>query len=134
MGIAVADFDDDGDLDLYTTNITDPPPPPNFGTTQYNVLYVNQHDTLGEPVFVDLALERGVEDTYWGRWPMRQEATPWRSAPGSARRLAESPGAATSSQAAAIWRERHRKSTSASATPRSSTSCGWSGRTAGNES
>ncbi len=66
MGVAAADFDDDGDLDLYTTNITDPDPPPNFGTTQFNVLYVNQQETLGTPFFVDEAQERGVEDTYWG--------------------------------------------------------------------
>ncbi len=66
MGVAAADFDDDGDLDLYTTNITDLGPPPNIGAGRFNVLYVNQQDALGETAFVDLAVEHGVEDTYWG--------------------------------------------------------------------
>ncbi len=64
MGVAAADYDDDGDLDLYVTNITDPGGP--FGTTQFNAFHVNLQDTLGTPQFVDMAELHGVEDTYWG--------------------------------------------------------------------
>ncbi|MCG8404443.1 MAG: CRTAC1 family protein [Phycisphaerales bacterium] len=64
MGAACADFDDDGDLDIYTTNITDPEGP--FGTTQFNCLYLNQFDTVAATQFTDEAIARGVEDTYWG--------------------------------------------------------------------
>jgi len=59
MGAACADFDDDGDLDIYTTNITDPTG--GRGTTQGNAFYVNRGDR-----FVDEASARGVFDTYWG--------------------------------------------------------------------
>ncbi|MCP3978491.1 MAG: CRTAC1 family protein [bacterium] len=62
MGMACADFDDDGDLDVYITNITDE----FFGYTQHNVLHVNDQDTSGSVHFVDEAQARGVEDTYWG--------------------------------------------------------------------
>ena len=65
MGIACADFDDDGDLDVYTTNIHDP-----SGVLGrfpgMNAFYVNQMDATGSVEFVDEAVERGVEDTYWG--------------------------------------------------------------------
>lgn len=64
MGIVCADFDDDGDLDLYASNITDPSG--NFGTTQFNALNVNQFDTTGQTQFVDEAVARGVGDTAWG--------------------------------------------------------------------
>lgn len=64
MGVACADFDDDGDLDIYATNITDPTG--RFGTTQNNVFYVNQFSDTGILGFVDEAAARGVEDTYWG--------------------------------------------------------------------
>lgn len=64
MGVACADFDDDGDLDLYTTNITDPDG--FFGFSQGNAFYVNRFDATGEPVFVDEAEERGAFGTYWG--------------------------------------------------------------------
>jgi len=64
MGVAPADFDDDGDLDLYVTNITDPTGL--NGTTQFNVLYLNQYAATGQVTFFDEALARGAEDTKWG--------------------------------------------------------------------
>jgi len=71
MGAACADFDDDGDLDIYTTNITDPDG--RFGPGLYNCLYLNLDKSpdpkpppLGFTRFEDAAVARGVEDTYWG--------------------------------------------------------------------
>lgn len=67
MGVACADFDDDGDLDLYTTNITDLSPGSfPFGTNTFNCLY--EWEPLGHPSgkFQDRAIARGCEDTYWG--------------------------------------------------------------------
>ncbi len=67
MGAAAADFDDDGDLDIYTTNITDNTTDPcGVGTTQGNVLYVNQLSETGSLSFNDEAAQRGVLDTAWG--------------------------------------------------------------------
>lgn len=66
MGAALADFDDDGDLDIYTTNITDPGIP-GFGyPTDGNCLYVNNAGSQGGADFADHAAARGVVDTYWG--------------------------------------------------------------------
>lgn len=64
MGIAVFDFDNDGDLDIYSTNITDPAGA--LGTTQFNTLLVNQLAETGSLAFVDQAATRGVRNTYWG--------------------------------------------------------------------
>ncbi len=71
MGAACADLDDDGDLDIYTTNITDPLLA--FGNGLYNCLYMNLEASPGEkppPLgftqFEDVALARGVGDSYWG--------------------------------------------------------------------
>ena len=64
MGATFGDIDDDLDLDIYATNITDPDL--FFGTTQGNVLYVNEWDTLASLHFTDEATARGVKDTYWG--------------------------------------------------------------------
>ncbi len=64
MGVACADVDDDGDLDLYVTNITDASG--GTGTLQRNVFYINDQATLGRPRFRDFAVSRGVADTYFG--------------------------------------------------------------------
>jgi hypothetical protein len=65
MGIACADFDDDGDLDMYTANIDDPSGA--LGRFPFtNAFYVNQAERTGSVEFVDEAVDRGVEDTYWG--------------------------------------------------------------------
>lgn len=65
MGVAAADWDDDGDLDIYTTNITDPSN--YFGTLMgTNAFYINQLSETGELTFVDKAAELGVNDTHWG--------------------------------------------------------------------
>jgi len=64
MGVAVADWDDDDDLDLYMTNITDPSRL--FGTTQHNGFYINQWTGSSNLSFINKAVEYGVQDTYWG--------------------------------------------------------------------
>lgn len=64
MGISVLDFDHDGDLDVYSTNITDAAGI--FGTTQFNTLLINQFAESGQWTFVDEAAARGVRETYWG--------------------------------------------------------------------
>lgn len=50
MGCTVADYDNDGDVDLYVTN---------FGP---NVLYQNQ----GDGTFVEVAKKAGVDNSLWG--------------------------------------------------------------------
>ena len=64
MGAACADFDDDGDLDLYTTNISDPTG--NYGNGYGNALYLNEPFPNGLPSFTDVAAQRGAESTHWG--------------------------------------------------------------------
>ncbi|MFN0057676.1 MAG: CRTAC1 family protein [Planctomycetota bacterium] len=58
MGLAAGDFDNDGDTDLYTTNITAPTDPAGC----CNWLYVN--DGAGQ--FTNQAGARGIVDTGWG--------------------------------------------------------------------
>ncbi len=66
MGVACADVDDDGDLDLYVTNITDGDPACRVGTGQGNAFHINQLSDTGELVFLDEAVSRGVANTEWG--------------------------------------------------------------------
>lgn len=66
MGATCADFDADGDLDCYATNITDPSEIKTFGTTQGNVLYENRLIPDGTFSYIDSALSAGVFDTAWG--------------------------------------------------------------------
>ena len=61
MGVAATDFDQDGDLDLYCANATDP-----LGSFGGNTLLVNQLTETGLVSFPDEAVARGVHDTAWG--------------------------------------------------------------------
>jgi hypothetical protein len=56
MNVDMADFDSDGDLDIFVTNIT------NQVLRQGNMLWVNH----GDMFFVNLASETGIEDSGWG--------------------------------------------------------------------
>ncbi len=64
MGIAVADLESDGMLDLYVTNITDPNG--EFGTGAGNTLLVGERGDAGTVTYSDVAAAQGVEDTGWG--------------------------------------------------------------------
>ncbi len=64
MGVAPADFDDDGDLDLYATNVTDPTG--HFGSGQGNVFYENKEEESGLVHFLDQAKKYDLLDTHWG--------------------------------------------------------------------
>jgi enediyne biosynthesis protein E4 len=62
MGLALGDYDNDGDFDVYVTNIFALDNPEDQG---YNVLFRN--DTIsGEPMFSDVSFASGVERGYWG--------------------------------------------------------------------
>lgn len=64
MGVAAADWDDDGDIDLYMTNITDRSG--RFGTTQFNGFYINQFSQTGNLTFINQVEDFFVENTFWG--------------------------------------------------------------------
>ena len=65
MGITFGDYDNDGDLDIYISNIYMPPPPENPLGPRYNVLYRN--DSIGNVLnFVDVSMEMGVHNGGFG--------------------------------------------------------------------
>ncbi len=60
MGMTMGDYDNDGDLDIYVTNIWEW-----MNRGEHNVLLRN--DTVGSQVsFTDVAPELGVDQGYWG--------------------------------------------------------------------
>lgn len=62
MGMAAADYDNDGDIDLYSTNIHNWIDP---DQGRHNRLYRND-GAAGAPTFTDVAESQGVADTDWG--------------------------------------------------------------------
>lgn len=64
MGVTAADWDDDDDLDIYATNITEPRS--EFGTTNYNAFHINQLSETNQFFFIESAVLFNVEDTFWG--------------------------------------------------------------------
>jgi len=64
MGIAAADLQNDGLIDLYATNISDPNL--KFGNSQGNTLLVARRDPDGSVTYADEAARMGVLDTGWG--------------------------------------------------------------------
>lgn len=62
MGLAAGDYDSDGDIDLFISNIYDWLP--QSGDDRHNRFYRN--DTIGNNVnFTDIAVAKGIEDTGW---------------------------------------------------------------------
>ena len=58
MGSSLGDYDNDGDFDIYVTNIY-------FANSKYNLLLRN--DSTPETLsFTEVALAAGVENTSWG--------------------------------------------------------------------
>ena len=64
MGVAVADLGNDGTLDLYSTNITDPNR--EFGTGSGNTMLIGRRGPGGALTYEDEAAAMGVEDSGWG--------------------------------------------------------------------
>ncbi len=60
MGMAMSDYDNDGDLDIYITNITRE----HQGELQYNILY-EQKKVNGRILFKETAQSRGVSQSGW---------------------------------------------------------------------
>jgi hypothetical protein len=61
MGIALADYDNDGDMDIYITNITSDFEPP----AKYNILYRNDSSSQSL-AFADVSLAAGPARGGWG--------------------------------------------------------------------
>jgi hypothetical protein len=59
MGIALGDYDRDGDFDLYITNVFTPE------ANKHNVLYRNDSN-LGSLVFREVSEDLGVDQGHWG--------------------------------------------------------------------
>lgn len=64
MGIAVADLGNNGTLDLYVTNITDPND--QFGTGSGNTMLMGERAADGSVSYANEAAAMGVDDTGWG--------------------------------------------------------------------
>ena len=62
MGSTFGDYDGDGDLDWFISNITADPDAPPTGFGGWNRLYRNE----GDRVFTDATQEAGVRDARWG--------------------------------------------------------------------
>jgi len=65
MGVTCADIDNDRDLDLYVTNITDIFQSCGYGTTQFNALHI-QGPPSATLEFSEEAWQRGAYNTNWG--------------------------------------------------------------------
>lgn len=57
MGVAISDYDNDSDLDIYITNI--------FVNGQHNVLHRND-STPGQMMYTEVSMAMGVDDGEWG--------------------------------------------------------------------
>lgn len=64
MGMSILDWDNDGDFDLYTTNIYDWPGAVPVET--YNVLLRREPLVAGLPRYVDVSVAAGVDEGAWG--------------------------------------------------------------------
>jgi hypothetical protein len=58
MGVALGDYDNDGDFDLFITNI--------FDEGFHNVFFRNDSAGGGKPAFTEVSESLGVRDTGWG--------------------------------------------------------------------
>lgn len=61
MGVALGDYDFDGDLDLYVTNVTQG----SGENREHNVLFRND-SASGNLSYTEVAESQGVDDGYWG--------------------------------------------------------------------
>jgi len=65
MGMTMGDYDNDGDLDIYVTNIFMPPPPDNPFGPRNNILLRNE-TTNGQVWFDEVSMPLGVADGGFG--------------------------------------------------------------------
>ncbi|MEM7229753.1 MAG: CRTAC1 family protein [Planctomycetota bacterium] len=62
MGVALGDYDNDGDFDVFCTNIYEPDLE---GNQKHNVFFRND-STLGNLVFTEISAQLGVQHSHWG--------------------------------------------------------------------